>query len=299
MQEIKKRHMEFTAEERIKWNDCILGCLKEFIRLCEKYGLTYYAIGGTAIGAVRHNGLIPWDDDIDIGMPRKDYERFSEICTKENLGNYEFLTPAIKGYPYPFGKFCDKRTTILERRNVHAVYGLFVDIFPIDGTSSNRSEALRLLKCYRRWFNKLNAVLTRYTFWQYLSLIKAPSNWGRMAWQTMAVIIGRENARKFIIHRLKLIEKKYDYDNSEYLVNYNGCYFDREIFPSTWAKATIDHVFEDTTIKLLCENDAYLSNVYGDYMQLPPPEKRICQHDHAFHSLDARFSLKEILKRIK
>ncbi len=291
--------MELTTEERAKWNECILGCMKKLSCICEEHGLTYYAIGGTAIGAVRHNGLIPWDDDIDIGMPRKDYERFIKICSHEDLGNYEFVSPATKGYPYPFGKFCDRHTTIFERQNVYAVYGLFVDVFPIDGTAPTRTEALKLLKRYRRLFNKLDAVLTRYTLPQYLSLIKRPSNWGRMAWQTAACLFGREKVRKFILCRLRRIESKYDYETATNLINYNGCYLDREIFPHSWATSTVDHKFEDTTIKLMSEYDAYLRNVYGDYMQLPPPEKRKCQHDHIFYSLDKRFTLKDILEKIK
>lgn len=286
--------MKLTAEERKKWNATIVGCLRKFIDICEEHNLTYYCIGGTAIGAVRHNGLIPWDDDIDVGMPRPDYERFVELCKTIDLGDYELATPEREGYPCPFAKFCDARTTLVERKGVPCLYGLYVDVFPIDGTAPTKAEAEALMRKYRRIGNKIDAVLTRYTVGQYLSMLLNPKQWGRFAVQTAGLLFGRETVRKYILRRLDAITCCYDYATAVNLINYSGCYGTREIFPREWAETQTDHKFEDLTVKIPVDCDAYLRNVYGDYMQLPPVEKRVCQHDHAFFDLDKRWKIEEL-----
>lgn len=286
--------MELTAEERKKWNATIVGCLRKFIDICEEHNLTYYCIGGTAIGAVRHNGLIPWDDDIDVGMPRPDYERFVELCKTIDLGDYELATPERKNYPCTFAKFCDARTSLIERKGVPCLYGLFIDVFPIDGTAPTKVEAEAIMRKYRRILNKIDAVLTHYTIGQYLSLLLNPKQWGRFAFQTAGLLFGRENVRKYILRRLKAITQRYDYDNAVNLINYCGCYGAREVFPREWAETQVNHKFEELTVKLPVGCDAYLRNIYGDYMQLPPVEKRVCQHDHAFFDLDKRWKIEEL-----
>ena len=88
---------ELSTEEFAEWKRIITDVLREFHDLCHRHGLTYYAVGGTAIGAVRHKGIIPWDDDIDVAMPRPDYDRFVEICRTENLGGYELVSAETHG----------------------------------------------------------------------------------------------------------------------------------------------------------------------------------------------------------
>lgn len=290
--------MQLTVEERKKWNASIVGCLKKFISICEKHQLTYFCIGGTAIGAVRHNGLIPWDDDIDVGMPRKDYDRFVEVCKTEDLGHYEFMSAQTEGALYAFGKLSDKATTIIEHKHAPVIYGLYIDIFPIDGTAPTKDEAVQMMRTYRRWMNKVDAAMAKVSLSQYLSLLFKPKDWGRMAWLTAAVVLGRERIRKFIMKKLDAISRQYDYDTAKNLVNYNGCYWEREIFPREWVGAPVEHDFEGFRVKLMQHTDEYLRNVYGDYMQLPPPEKRVCQHDHYFHYLDGRLTMAEIEAKI-
>lgn len=285
--------MELTEEQHIKWKDTIMGCLKEFIRICTENNLTYFCIGGTAIGALRHNGLIPWDDDIDVGMPRPDYDRFINICKGSDLGNYELATPELKGYPCHFAKLCDRRTTIIERKGVPCIYGLFLDIFPIDGTAPTKEEAVKLMLKYRRWGNKLDAVLTRPSLTEYLTLALKPREWGRMAVLTAGIIAGRERIRRLIIKKLDRLATTYSYGSTPFAVNYAGRYLDREIFPVAWSAEQCEHQFEDSTVKLPYNCDAYLTNVYGDYMKLPPVEKRVYWHDHAFVDINRRVSIEE------
>ena len=132
---------ELTETELVTWKSIITDVLKEFQKICNRHQLTYYAIGGTAIGAVRHHGIIPWDDDIDVGMPRPDYERFLEICRTSDLGNYELVSNEThRNYNLPFPKFCNRNTTLVERMDVPCVIGLFIDIFPLDNTSDDMVE---------------------------------------------------------------------------------------------------------------------------------------------------------------
>ncbi len=286
--------MELTPEQRTQWKAIITGCLQQFITLCEEHRLTYYCVGGTAIGAVRHQGLIPWDDDIDVAMPRPDYDRFLELCKRQDLGDYELATPERKGYPCHFAKLCDRRTTLIEKRDVPCVYGLYIDIFPIDGTAPDMAEAKRLLRKYKQWNNKLDAALTRHTLRQYLALALKPKEWGRMAVQTAAVIIGRERVRRYIIHRLDSMARQYDYTTATLVANYDGAYREREIFPKAWTDTLCDKPFEHLTVKLPGNYDAYLKNIYTDYMQLPPEEQRVCHHLHDYLDLNKRVTEEEI-----
>lgn len=286
--------MELTPEQRTQWKAIITGCLQQFITLCKEHRLTYYCVGGTAIGAVRHQGLIPWDDDIDVAMPRPDYDRFLELCKRQDLGDYELATPERKGYPCHFAKLCDRRTTLIEKRDVPCVYGLYIDIFPIDGTAPDMAEAKRLLRKYKQWNNKLDAALTRHTLRQYLALALKPKEWGRMAVQTAAVIIGRERVRRYIIHRLDSMARQYDYTTATLVANYDGAYREREIFPKAWTDTLCDKPFEHLTVKLPGNYDAYLKNIYTDYMQLPPVEQRVCHHLHDYLDLNKRVTEEEI-----
>lgn len=118
--------------------DKILSILKEFINICEENNLTYYALGGTLLGAVRHKGFIPWDDDIDIGMPREDYEKFKKIASNVLPENYKFLSEDTLNYKKAFSVIRDDSTKIIMNYSKEElVESLWIDIFPLDGMPSN------------------------------------------------------------------------------------------------------------------------------------------------------------------
>lgn len=276
----------FTEEERKRWNDIIIGCFRKFVEICEQHGLTYYCVGGTAIGCVRHEGLIPWDDDIDVGMPRPDYDRLLEIAQETDFGAYDLVTPYSKGYyPYFFGKFCDARTKLIENERVPCMYGAYIDVFPIDGTAPTREEAAGMVRLFKRWSNKIDAVLTLMTIREWLSLALKPKEWGRMAWHAAGRLMGRERLRMLIINRLERIVRKYPYEESPYVVNYGGAWGEKEVHPREWIFPLIRGRFEGMEVNLPGDYDRYLRQIYGDYMQLPPEEKRVSQHRHAMVEL--------------
>ena len=283
---IAKYNMEyhFSEEERKRWNDILMGCLHKFIELCEEHQLTYFCLGGTVIGAVRHGGMIPWDDDIDVGMPRPDYDRFLQLCKTIDLGHYELDTPEMKGYPFFFAKFCDKDTSLIEIENVPCLYGINIDIFPIDGTSSDLAEAKRETKAFKHITNKLDATLAHLTFKEYIRLLFQPKEWGRMAYQTVAFLFGRETIRKRIIRKLNAIVSAHDYSTATYVSNYAFLW----VQPKEWFTTVTKKTFEGTEVNLPGGYHNYLTDIFGDYMQLPPEKERVSLHHHAYVDLYKR-----------
>ena len=141
--------MEYLSLDQVKQIE--LDILKYVDAVCKEYNLRYFLSFGTLIGAIRHKGFIPWDDDIDISMPREDYERFVEI-TKNANGKFVTLYPGKEGYPYPFVKVVDKSTELAEKDVMDIPdNGLWVDIFPVDVYAGAKPTVL----------NKLATVLER------------------------------------------------------------------------------------------------------------------------------------------
>ena len=117
-----------------------LGILREIDKLCKAYHLKYFMSDGTLLGAVRHKGYIPWDDDLDIWMPRKDYEKLEQIMNQEDSCYKVVNHKNTKGYIYAFGKAVDTRTILKENIEVNCPMGIYVDIFPYDGQKKKKKE---------------------------------------------------------------------------------------------------------------------------------------------------------------
>lgn len=280
---------ELTPQELTEWKRIITDALREFHDICHRNNLTYYAIGGTAIGAIRHKGIIPWDDDIDVGMPRPDFDRFVEICRTTDLGNYELVSADThEGYNLSFPKFCNKNTTLIERADTPCVIGLFVDIFPLDNTSNDRKEIERLVHRFTKLRNRLEAISTHNTFVEYLSLLKKPHEWGRFVIKTFGYFF-RNRMRRYLLHKMDEIFRKYPYNSTQNMINYGGAYGIGELFTKDVLDGEVVNLpFENTTIDLMPGYDKYLRGVFGDYMQMPPEEKRVAHHLKAFYDLHKR-----------
>lgn len=249
----------------------LLDVLKWFHKLCEREELTYYAQGGTALGAVRHNGFIPWDDDLDVGMPRGDYEKLKRLSEKMNgQSPYYIEFPGErKDFVYPYCKIYDTRTTLIENTRYKTKRGIFIDVFPIDGIGNTMEESIRNFK---RIDYKNNLLCT-----QICALRK-----GRELYKNASIVLLR--AVPFLDH-LKIIKdidklsKLYDYDECNYVANLCGNWHEKEIMDKRWVEKSILCKFEDAQIYIPENYDEYLTRMYGDYMKLPPVEKQITHHD--------------------
>ena len=187
-----------------------------FHDFCEENQLRYYIIAGTMLGAVRHKGFIPWDDDIDVGMPRSDYEKL-RAKSKEFFNEkfvFEFPDSDNVEYPYLIGKLYDKSTTFIEKQRYVIKRGIYIDIFPLDGVGNNMDEAK---ENYRPFY------------WRYcLNLMINGAFLKRRSFKkNLAVLCGRIIS-PLIINRKKLSKKidelamRFDFDNSRIVSNLMG-----------------------------------------------------------------------------
>lgn len=284
---------ELTTEELKEWKRIITDVLREFHEICHRNGLTYYAVGGTAIGAVRHKGIIPWDDDIDVAMPRPDFDRFVQICRTHDLGGYELVDASnTRGYNLSFPKFCNRNTTLVERWDTPCVIGLFIDIFPLDGAPEDINETKVLVERIRKLRNRYEAISTRNTFTEYLSLLRDKKEWGRFVVKTLGFFFRKQMSRHFL-KKIDEISRSVAYGSTSKVINYGGAYGIRELFDKKILKGkTVGLPFENIVIDMMPDYDAYLRGVYGDYMQLPPEDKRIPHHLKAFYDMKARVEVK-------
>lgn len=240
-----------------------LNVLQDIAEFCEKQHITYFLAYGTLIGAIRHNGYIPWDDDIDIAMPRPEYDRFMKAFNQEYEHTKVLELSLSKRYSLPFAKAFDNRTWIDELHYKHDEYGVFVDIFPIDGiigtsqfTRANRLGQLLHIK---------KANFSR------RSLIKNIRNF-----------IGKLLLAPFSIHAiLTLIDKdarRYPFGTTEKAGVITVPWGIREIVNTSVFHETMFHEFEGKQYRIPIGYDEWLRSLYDDYMQLPPKEKRVPHH---------------------
>lgn len=251
---------------------CLLDTLKWFDAFCRERNLRYYAIGGTLLGALRHEGFIPWDDDIDLGMPRPDYEKLKEF--EGNIYNhYTIETYASKNedYCYPASKVYDTNTTLVENKRKVVVRGVFIDVFPIDGVGNDFVEAK----------NNYKRIARLYRF--FLTVV-ATVRKGRSFMKNLAVVLCHcipsfiHNQRNIRIKLNKLCSK-YDFDTSKFGGNLLGAYFMREIVPLDLFGEPQEYIFEDMKIMGPQKADEYLKSIYKDWRKVPPKEKQVSHHD--------------------
>lgn len=239
--------------------------LSEIHRICVKNNLNYFLCGGSLLGAVRHKGFIPWDDDIDVAMPREDYNRFIEICINGALDNKYILqnTDTEQEYHLPFTKIRKDNTLFDESgvKNLNIHKGIFVDIFPLDYTKKNSGIVYhcrdKIIK------NLVHVVSMRQLNAQPVSKIS----------QMLYII-----TKPLSVHRIIKIS---DFISSfkkrgNYYVDY-ASYIEcsKETVPIEWYGEPLLLQFENKEFYAPQEYGLVLKQLYGDYMKLPPEEERV------------------------
>ena len=250
-----------------------LNIVKEVVAICEKHGLKYYMLGGTMLGAIRHRGFIPWDDDIDLGMPRKDYEEFLNIAPKELSAHLKVVNYRTNPeYHYYITRILDTETKVEEERigNESRYTNASIDIFPIDGTPNNKM--LRKIYFFRVLYHRALMSLC------YKDSIDRKRPRGK-AERILLWIMERLPIEKITTSRKQkdIIDKllrKQKLEGAKYIGNIMGAYRTKEIVPSEFYGVGKMYPFEDIELRGMELADEYLKWTYGDYMKLPPENKR-------------------------
>ena len=277
-----------------KYKSILIETFEAFINFCNEHNLKYIAAYGTVIGAVRHKGLIPWDDDIDVYMQREDYERFISLKKHLKNSNYEIVSiENDKGYYLPYAKFCCKTTSLWEVKRHPFMIGVFIDIFPLDRVSSNLDITKRVKLKYDKYFaNYINCIID-YTLKESINFLM------NFHLKTAFHGIMQKLFYKYFAeyYRTKFInlDKRINNNVGEKFLCYSTTYdLRKEIYEIDWILDTIEVPFETLVINIPRNYHDYLSSIYGNYMELPPIEKRFSTHEHYFVNLNKRIDIQNV-----
>ena len=237
---------------------------------CKEYEIKYFLCGGTALGAVRHHGFIPWDDDIDIMMPREDYERFISLYREKDDSYYQLHTyENDQKYLFPYAKVDDSRTIVLERINRPSSIGVNLDVFPIDNLPEEEQKRNVL-------YQKASYLIKIYNIKQ----VKINRN--RFFVKNIILLIGHlilaPISMDLIVKTLSNLPKRYKDQDSSLCGLVVWGYGKREINLKSSYKSQIFCEFEGFLFPIPVGYDDYLKSLYGDYMKLPPKERQISHH---------------------
>lgn len=247
-----------------KLHDAEIEILDEVVRICDKYSLTYYLVGGTLLGAIRHHGFIPWDDDLDIAMPRKDYLIFLEVCTNELKPNFYYQSfDNCKIMTNNFAKIRKRNTLFveeyLEKLQNDIEMGIFIDIFPLD--SAKKEKGIQHVQKY---------FLERLTV---LYMIKLGLGKHGLFKRFLAALF----SKSVLLSLRQWIVKFSNSADSNYYINLGSQYnITKQTILMSKYDPPIKVEFEGKFYNSPNDYDYVLRRIYGDnYMQLPPIEKRI------------------------
>lgn len=271
---------EMTPEESQALKRTLFAMYQDIAALCQQHHLTVMLGGGSALGAVRHQGFIPWDDDLDLLMPRKDYEQLLQLLAADALGaDYEYNAPnPHTDCKNVWLKIYRKNTCdmdIYTPADAPFPQGIYIDVFPLDGVPSSRIMQI----CKGFWANALQfcSIVTFYATYPNAPLrhMMEEQLSSRLRYY-FKICLG--TILRIIPHRLWVwwfdCWVKDERTNGFIGTPAGRKYYNGEIFPHNVYLPTTSATFEGTTVAIPGQFDAYLTNLYHDYMQLPPVEKR-------------------------
>ncbi|CAM4219493.1 LicD family protein [Erysipelothrix inopinata] len=257
--------------------------LCEFDRICKKHNLKYSLGYGTMLGAVRHHGFIPWDDDVDVIMSRDEYNRFLSIVDEELNDNYSFVdNKREKNYWYGFGKIRSNNILLPEKSTEYLgiKQGVWIDIFPFDSLPDDT----HLAQLQRDNLKKYHNHFVAFVFTHPQSGDKFPKKIVKSLFCGFNRVFAKVNPT-LKSNFDKMIEEatKYNNSNSKYLNGLSLNFTDREYTGSIISKDEIDNTievkFESSEFPIMSCYDKFLTGIYGDYMSYPPLEDQRSVHD--------------------
>lgn len=292
--------MKHTKELSERYKKKICEIAKAFDAFCNEHDLRYFGIGGTAIGALRHKGIIPWDDDIDFVMPRPDYERFLHLAGKL-MPQYEVVTHRnTPKYHLTMAKMCDANTSYISSFRQHVVLGAFIDIFPIDGCPGKEaSDRTHFFNEYMKLRHRGEAIGNYFTVRDLFASIYR-RDWTDVSNQLSSHwyhLLGKSND---IFTKCDEILMKTPFETSEYVAYFSTWRSAKIISPREWFDDYFYAPFEDFRIRLPKGIHQYLTQLFGDYMT--PPSQSVIDNDnhgYAYLNLDRRLSWRDAKKEFK
>lgn len=275
----------------------VLKIFKFLVSFLERHNLNYFAAYGTCLGAVRHKGFIPWDDDIDIYMFRDEYNKLLSFKHEIEINGYRLVSiENDEGYYLPFAKIMDTNSTIWEDKDLPFIFGHFVDIFPLDFIRGTEYDILKILKKSNKLWSQYVASISDVSYLDFFKYL-------------------------FTAHKGKCLRalKHYLYSPSESLSKYkhfitshqmlggDKCVFFNpqtesatKVFERKWFEDSMDVQFEDISIKIPKAFDDYLTKCYGQWKVLPPIDMRIATHNNVYYAnFKERLSIGDVRERIK
>ena len=272
-------YYEISEENTRELQRISLEMLLYFDRFCESHHLTYFLCGGCCIGAIRNQGFIPWDDDVDIFMKRCDYERLKELWADTERYEIEYTSPEYECFS-PAVTICDRTTTFIKtyRKDMNVSHGVAMDIFPLDGCPEG---------IHRVW-QKLCAML-----FSLFTVEKAPENHGALikAAGRLGLFLvpgwkGKTRVWQFFERQMS----KYRIENCDRITELcAGPYYMQKEYPKDAFREAVRTDFEGCRLPVPVGYDTYLTEAFGDYMRLPPEEDRKAHHEYEFIDLETSY----------
>lgn len=253
-----------------------LEVLKKMTEIMDREGFRYVLAYGTLIGAIRHKGYIPWDDDVDIHMLRPDYDRFLKYAVenKEKFGHLEVMNmDNTPNYPYMITRVSDSRYEIDVKNERKCGLGIFVDIYPLDGIGNSIEEGKAILSKSCKYPSMIFLATRKYFHFGLTKGLK------KKMLKPVLFLYTHILGKDYFVKKLNNLLRKLDYDNSKYV----GCpawtnYPYLDVFEKKKIEDRIKWPFEKYEFWVPRAYDEILRETYGDYMQLPPEKDRVYHH---------------------
>ena len=262
-----------------------LELLRVFTDFCRKHALRYYVSGGALLGLKRHGGFIPWDDDIDIVMPRADYERLLELLKTQMPDGYGLCNRHTDpDWHFALSQFTDELTEIeIDLAQTPRKAHIWLDIFPVDGLPDGK---------FARWWQVKYVLLHRYLVQMAHVSTQVDAHRKRPLAERLVlglcrvIPLGRLINSDKVLDHMERVLRKYDFDSSRYAANLLGRYREREVMPQRYFGTPTPAVFGGVEICVPELSHETLTHLYGDYMQLPPEDERVAHNVRILKSRD-------------